>query len=61
MFVFDRKGMLAGTLWYLPFRLSESQPDQQARARAVRLGLKEEASGEYADLWLAINQLLRGM
>ena len=59
IFVFDRKGMMAGALWYLHFRLTESQGDADARSRAVRLGLKEDATGEYADLWLAINQLLR--
>lgn len=60
LFVFDRKGMLAGSLWYLHFRMVENQADVQAKARATRLGLKEDAAGEYADLWLAINQLLRG-
>lgn len=60
LFVFDRKGMLAGSLWYLHFRMTENQADMQARPRAARLGLKEDVAGEYADLWLAINQLLRG-
>jgi protein tyrosine phosphatase (PTP) superfamily phosphohydrolase (DUF442 family) len=60
IFVCDRKGMLAGSLWYLHFRMSENQTDTQARARATRLGLKEDAAGDYADLWLAINQVLRG-
>ena len=61
LFVFDRKGMLAGSLWYLHFRLTDNLPEPQARARALRLGLKEETTGEYADLWLAINQILRGI
>lgn len=60
IFVFDRKGQLAGALWYLHFRLNDGLPEAEARKRAVRLGLDEEPQGENADLWLAINRILRG-
>ncbi len=61
LFVYDRKGVTAGALWYLHFRLADNMPEAQARAKAMRLGLKEETTGEHADLWLAINQILRGI
>lgn len=60
IFVFDRKGQLAGALWYLHFRLNDGLPEVEARKRAVRLGLEEDATGENAELWLAINRILRG-
>jgi protein tyrosine phosphatase (PTP) superfamily phosphohydrolase (DUF442 family) len=59
VFVYDRRGMLTGTLWYLHFRLTDNLPDPEARERAKRLGLKEETNEEYADLWLAIQRVLR--
>jgi protein tyrosine phosphatase (PTP) superfamily phosphohydrolase (DUF442 family) len=59
IFVFDRKrGQLAGALWY--FRLVDGLPETEARTKAVRLGLNEDTTGENADLWLAINMILRG-
>lgn len=61
IFVFDRKGQLAGALWYLHFRLNDGLPEQEARRRAVRLGLDEDPRGENAELWLAINRILRGV
>ena len=61
VFVCDRRGPLAGALWYLHFRLNDNLPDAEARARALRLGLKEETDGDAAELWLAINRLLKGM
>jgi protein tyrosine phosphatase (PTP) superfamily phosphohydrolase (DUF442 family) len=60
LFVFDRKGHLAGALWYLHFRLNDGLPDAEARRRAARLGLVEETAGDQADLWLAIHAILRG-
>jgi protein tyrosine phosphatase (PTP) superfamily phosphohydrolase (DUF442 family) len=60
LFVYDRKGPLAGALWYLHFRLTEQLPESQARARATRLGLKDDASGEEVELWLAVQKLLAG-
>jgi protein tyrosine phosphatase (PTP) superfamily phosphohydrolase (DUF442 family) len=61
LFVYDRKGLPAGALWYLHFRLTDNMPEAQARVKAMRLGLKEETTGDSADLWLAINQILRGI
>jgi protein tyrosine phosphatase (PTP) superfamily phosphohydrolase (DUF442 family) len=58
VFVFGRKSMAAGSLWYLHFRLVEKLPESEARQRAIRLGLAEDPSGEYADWWLAINRIL---
>jgi protein tyrosine phosphatase (PTP) superfamily phosphohydrolase (DUF442 family) len=60
IFVFDRKGQLAGALWYLHFRLADGLPEPEARKKAVRLGLNEETTGDNAEWWLAINQILRG-
>jgi len=60
IFVFDRRGQLAGALWYLHFRLNDGLPESEARRKAVRLGLDESSEGENAELWLAINQILRG-
>jgi protein tyrosine phosphatase (PTP) superfamily phosphohydrolase (DUF442 family) len=59
LFVYDKKGMLAGTMWYLHFRLNEQKSDADARGRAVRLGLKDDQTGENAELWLAINKLVQ--
>lgn len=56
VFVYDKDGSLAGTLWYLHFRMIDQQSDEDARALAARIGLKEE----HRDLWLAIQQILGG-
>jgi protein tyrosine phosphatase (PTP) superfamily phosphohydrolase (DUF442 family) len=60
LFVFDRKGQLAGALWYLHLRLVDGLPETEARRKAVRLGLNEDPTGDNAELWLAINMILRG-
>jgi hypothetical protein len=39
VFVYDRDGSLAGSLWYHHFRLAMNLADDEARARASRLGL----------------------
>ena len=57
VFVYDRKGHLQGAMWFLHFRLADNLAEPEARRKAVRLGLKEEMTGEYGDLWLAINQI----
>jgi protein tyrosine phosphatase (PTP) superfamily phosphohydrolase (DUF442 family) len=44
LFVYDKDGTLAGALWYLHFRTAGSESDTAARARAARLGLKEDAA-----------------
>jgi protein tyrosine phosphatase (PTP) superfamily phosphohydrolase (DUF442 family) len=58
LFVYDKKGMPAGAMWYLHFRLNDNATDADARGRATRLGLKTDESGDHAELWLAINKLL---
>ncbi len=58
LFVYDKDGMKAGTLWYLTFRLIDHESDDAARARARRLGLKENPEGNHRALWLAIQKVL---
>jgi hypothetical protein len=56
LFVYDKDGSLAGALWYLHFRMIDQRTDEDARAAAARLGLKEE----HRDLWVAIQKILGG-
>src|SRR5262249_41552811 len=56
LFVYDKDGSLAGALWYLHFRMIDQMSDEDARAAAARLGLKEE----HRELWLAIQKILSG-
>jgi protein tyrosine phosphatase (PTP) superfamily phosphohydrolase (DUF442 family) len=58
LFVYDRDGMLAGGLWYLHFRTADRATDEAARARAARLGLKEDKDGDHKAMWLAIQKFL---
>jgi protein tyrosine phosphatase (PTP) superfamily phosphohydrolase (DUF442 family) len=58
LFVYDRTGMLAGGLWYLYFRTVTQESEETARLKAARLGLKEDASGEHRDMWLAIQRYM---
>ena len=60
LFVSDRKGTLAGALWYLHFQLVDQLPDAQARTRAQRLGLADPADTDpdLTELWLAIRAVL---
>jgi protein tyrosine phosphatase (PTP) superfamily phosphohydrolase (DUF442 family) len=60
LFVYDKDGMLAGGLWYLHFRIIEGVSDEDATARAARLGLKENREGEHRVMWLAIQKYLSG-
>jgi protein tyrosine phosphatase (PTP) superfamily phosphohydrolase (DUF442 family) len=55
LFVYDRDGQMVGTLWYLHFRLTDRLPDEQARAKAARLGLRADSRTE---LWLAVQKIL---
>jgi hypothetical protein len=56
LFVFDKDGSLAGALWYLYFRMIDQQSDEDARANAARLGLREE----HREMWIAIQKVLSG-
>ena len=58
LFVYDRDGSLAGSLWYLHFRTSEQATDDGARVRAGRLGLRDDADGPHRLMWLAIQKYL---
>ena len=52
LFVYDRDGSTAGALWYLYYRIAEEQPEDVARVRAGRLGLRESGA-----LWDAARKL----
>lgn len=58
VFVLDDQGKTAGTLWYLHFRMTENLPESVARARAVRLGMPEQPTGEDNALWQAATNVL---
>jgi protein tyrosine phosphatase (PTP) superfamily phosphohydrolase (DUF442 family) len=58
LFVYDKDGMLAGGLWYLYYRTAERAPDEEARTKANRLGLKENPEGDHRAMWLAIQKYL---
>jgi hypothetical protein len=58
LFVYDKDSILAGGLWYLYFRLTEGAGDEDARARAARLGLRPEQEGEGRRMWLAVQKYL---
>jgi len=53
LFVYDKEGTLAGAMWYLYFRISESMLPESARVRASQLGLKTTAT----ELWIAIQKI----
>lgn len=58
LFVYDSDGTVAGGLWYLYFRMVDRADDSNARARAHRLGLRENAEGSGRAMWLAIEKFL---
>jgi protein tyrosine phosphatase (PTP) superfamily phosphohydrolase (DUF442 family) len=58
LFVYDKDGTLAGAMWYLHFRNVDRLGDAEARAKAARLGLRENGQGEAQLLWLAIQNYL---
>jgi protein tyrosine phosphatase (PTP) superfamily phosphohydrolase (DUF442 family) len=55
IFVYDGNGSLAGNFWYLHFRLAERFPEDEARLRATRLGLKTD--GDRQAVWQALQQI----
>lgn len=59
LFVYDKDGIVAGGLWYLHFRIVERASDEAARARAGRLGFREDAGADYKTMLLAVQQFLR--
>jgi protein tyrosine phosphatase (PTP) superfamily phosphohydrolase (DUF442 family) len=58
LFVYDGDGVLAGGLWYLHFRTVLQLTDEQARAKAVPLGLKDSPAGDQGTMWVALQKLL---
>ena len=58
LFVYDKDGTLAGGLWYLHFRTVDRASDDVARAKAVRLGLRDDPNGANPEMWLAIQKYL---
>lgn len=58
LFVSDADGILAGALWYVYFRTVERVGVDEARSRAVRLGLREDGGDEQTALWLAVQKYL---
>jgi protein tyrosine phosphatase (PTP) superfamily phosphohydrolase (DUF442 family) len=58
LFIYDRDGALAGSLWYLHFRVAEQAGDDDARVRAGALGLREERDDAHREMWLAVQRLL---
>ncbi len=58
VFVYDRDGALAGSLWYLHFRTAEGAGAETARNRAAALGLREERAGLHREMWLRAHELL---
>jgi protein tyrosine phosphatase (PTP) superfamily phosphohydrolase (DUF442 family) len=58
LFVYDRDGALAGSLWYLHFRLTQGASDEKARQQANPLGLREDRDGLHRDMWLAVQKYL---
>ena len=60
LFMYDKNGALTGSLWYLHFRTVEALPEDDARIKAARLGLKSEPEGDHKNMWLAIQKYLSG-
>lgn len=58
LFLYDRDGRLAGSLWYLHFRTAEKLSHESARAKASQLGLREDTDPEQRTLWIAVQKLL---
>jgi hypothetical protein len=57
LFVYDKDGMRAGALWYLNFVVVDRVPEETARSKAGRLGLKDSPDADRT-LWLAIQKYL---
>lgn len=58
LFVYDRDGALAGSLWYLHFRTAEKAGDERAQEQARGLGLRTDRDGLHRDMWLAVQKYL---
>ena len=58
IFVYDRDGSLAGSMWYLYQRFGELHDDDSSQLRARPLGLQTSRDGQHRDMWLAVQKLL---
>ena len=58
VFVYDRDGSLAGSMWYLYLRWAEFLDDDAAQLRSRPLGLENTRDGQHRDMWLAVQKLL---
>jgi protein tyrosine phosphatase (PTP) superfamily phosphohydrolase (DUF442 family) len=58
VFVYDRDGALAGSLWYLHFRSVDGASADQARLKAAALGLREDRGGLHREMWLRANAVI---
>jgi protein tyrosine phosphatase (PTP) superfamily phosphohydrolase (DUF442 family) len=58
IFVYDRDGSLAGSMWYLYLRMGETLEDDASRIRARSLGLQTNREGQHREMWLAVRKLL---
>ena len=58
IFVYDRDGALAGSMWYLYQRFGELHDDEPAQLRARPLGLQTNRDGQHREMWLAVQKLL---
>lgn len=58
IFVYDQDGSLAGSMWYLYFRLGEFIDDDAAQLRSRPLGLDTNRDGQHREMWLAVQKLL---
>jgi protein tyrosine phosphatase (PTP) superfamily phosphohydrolase (DUF442 family) len=58
LFVYDKHGLFAGTLWYLHFRTIAKNTDDEARAKATPLGLRVDQDNDHRLMWIAIQKYL---
>jgi protein tyrosine phosphatase (PTP) superfamily phosphohydrolase (DUF442 family) len=56
LFVYDRDGITAGAMWYLYFRNVDKLSDSEARAKAGRLGFRNDEASK--KMLLAVQKLL---
>jgi protein tyrosine phosphatase (PTP) superfamily phosphohydrolase (DUF442 family) len=61
LYVYDKDGAVLGGLWYLHARLYGKQSDERARREAQRLGFKLADEPAHRTMWVAVQELLRGL
>jgi protein tyrosine phosphatase (PTP) superfamily phosphohydrolase (DUF442 family) len=58
LFVYDRKGTLAGGLWFVYFRTALSLGEDEAREKARALGLRPNGDEAQRDMWAAVRNYI---